>query len=86
MTLYFREGLHTSTLPNPLELSIKYVQIELCIFRNTKLPFKEKNIAIKVKCVWDCFVKLWWLSDFNDHDDAFCNYEKIQYFIDENHC
>lgn len=49
-------------------------------------PFKEKNSAIKVKCVWDCFVKLWWLSDFNDHYDAFCNYEKIQYFIDENHC
>lgn len=46
--MYFREGLHTSTLPNPLELSIKYVQIKLCIFRNTKLPFKEKNSAIKV--------------------------------------
>lgn len=47
-------------MPNPLELSIKYVQIKLCIFRNTKLPLKEKNSAIKVKCVWDCFVKLWY--------------------------
>lgn len=31
------------------------------------------------------FVKLWWLSDYNDHGDAFCNVESIKYFIDDDH-
>lgn len=55
-------------------------------FQEYKAAIQRKKFCHKSQCAWDCFVKLWWLSDFNDHNDAFCNYEKIQYFIDENHC
>lgn len=55
-------------------------------FQEYKAAIQRKKFCHKSQCAWDCFVKLWWLSDFNDHDDAFCNYENIQYFIDENHC